>query len=132
MSMIRKDNSNPEKVTKANDPFGPMGGGLFEHLMNQFLPGQQQQSDPFAMMPQQQNGLNMMAPMNQYNQQMGFMQPQQPMNGMNMKAFGMNMGGFGGNNMIANYGWPQQQQPMMFGQQYGYGGNNMQFGNGWR
>ena len=125
--MVKKDNSNPDKVSKANDPFGPMGGGLFEHLLNQFLLGQQQQSDPFAMIAQQP--VNMLNPPNQLNQQMALMQQQQMVNVMNMKGFGMNKGDFGGNNIMTNFGRPQQ--PAMFNQ-YGLGGNNIYMGNGWR
>ena len=79
---------------------------------------------------QQQNNFNVM------NQLAMLQQQQQQMlanMGGNMKGFPSNIGILGGNNMIANYGWGQQQQPTYGQQQFGQGGNvNYGYGNGWR
>jgi hypothetical protein len=137
MSVIRKDNFSPEKVQKANDPFGPMGGGLFEHLLNQFGGGQQLTTDSFNIQQQpQQQQIQQANNFNVMNQIAMLQQQQQQMlaNMGNMKGgFPSNIGVLGGgNNMVANYGWGQQQPA--FGQQFGQGGNNGNYGygNGWR
>ena len=136
MSMIRKNSVDNQKQS---DPFGPMGGGLFDLLVNQIVSPNDQGISPymkgFSPQKQQINGVNQLALLQQQQQHIS------ALNAMNMNQFGM--GGMGRmNNMgMMNYGQMNGQMNGQMGGQmngqmggqmgggFNYGGYGMR--NGW-